>query len=138
MLKASGFFSTDKINISGVECSPLEFTSKLLINEWKLGATEPELTVMRITLCGKNKNGEQEKIVYDLYDEYNPETQTSSMARTTGYTATAAANMILGNLFNEKGVFPPELIGHNENCFSFIMSYLKERKVIYTKSSQII
>ncbi|MEI8052953.1 MAG: saccharopine dehydrogenase C-terminal domain-containing protein [Bacteroidota bacterium] len=138
MLKASGFFSTEKINISGVECSPLEFTSKLLINEWKLGETEPELTVMRISLSGKNKKGEQEKIVYDLYDEYNPETQTSSMARTTGYTATAAANMMLENLFIAKGVFPPELIGHDEKCFSFIMNYLKERKVIYTKTSQIL
>ncbi len=138
MLKASGFFSTEKINISGVECSPLEFTSKLLINEWKLGATEPELTVMRITLTGKNNNGHQEKVTYDLYDEYNPETQTSSMARTTGYTATAAANMVLENLFTEKGIFPPELIGHDEKCFDFIMNYLKERKVIYTKTSQLV
>ncbi len=138
MLKASGFFSTEKINISGVECSPLEFTSKLLINEWKLGATEPELTVMRITLVGKNKNNVTEKITYDLYDEYNPETQISSMARTTGYTATAAANMVLENLFTEKGIFPPELIGHDEKCFSFIMNYLKERNVIYNKTIQLI
>ena len=138
VLKESGFFDTKKITISGTEISPLEFTSKILINEWKLGDTEPELTVMRITLVGKNKNGVTEKIIYNLYDEYNPQTQTSSMARTTGYTATAAANMILENLFTEKGVFPPELIGHNEHCFNFIMTYLRERNVIYKKTTESI
>jgi saccharopine dehydrogenase-like NADP-dependent oxidoreductase len=93
---------------------------------------------MRITLVSKNKNNVTEKITYDLYDEYNPETQTSSMARTTGYTATAAANLVLENLFTEKGIFPPELIGHDEKCFSFIINYLKERNVIYNKTTQLI
>jgi lysine 6-dehydrogenase len=53
------------------------------------------------------------------------------MARTTGYTATAATNMILAGLFTEKGVFPPELIGKNENCFGYILNYLKERNINY-------
>jgi saccharopine dehydrogenase-like NADP-dependent oxidoreductase len=53
------------------------------------------------------------------------------MARTTGYTATAAANMILDGLFNEKGVFPPELIGKHENCFNYILNYLKDRGIYY-------
>jgi len=69
--------------------------------------------------------------VCNLYDEYSAETQTSSMARTTGYTATAAANMVLAGLFTEKGVFPPELIGKNENCFSYIFNYLKKRNINY-------
>jgi saccharopine dehydrogenase-like NADP-dependent oxidoreductase len=66
-----------------------------------------------------------------LYDEYDPVSKTSSMARTTGYTCTAAVNIVLNNLFNEKGVFPPELIGRHEICFSFILNYLKERNIIY-------
>ena len=55
------------------------------------------------------------------------------MARTTGYTATAAANLFLDELFKEKGVFSPELVGKHENCFNYILNYLKERKVIYNK-----
>ena len=82
-------------------------TSKILFNEWKLGEKEEELTVMRVTVKGKNKNGELEEVVYNLYDEYNSETNTASMSRTTGYTATAAANMFLDGLFKEKGIFPP-------------------------------
>lgn len=138
VLKESGFFSHNKINVGGVEVSPLDFTSKILFSEWKLGETEEELTVMRVTVQGENENGEVEKVVYDLYDEYSNETQTSSMARTTGYTATAAANMILEGLYTEKGVFPPELVGKHERCFNFMMNYLKDRNIHYKKTSTIL
>lgn len=135
VLKDSGFFSEKKIMLNGIEISPLDFTSKILFDEWKLGETEEELTVMRVTLKGENENGEIEEIVYNLYDDYCPETQTSSMARTTGYTATAVANLFLEGLFTEKGVFPPELIGKHEICFKYILNYLKDRNVNYVKNT---
>ena len=137
VLKDSGFFSEKKIMVNGTEISPLDFTSKILFGEWKLGETEAELTIMRVTLKGENTNGEIEEVVYNLYDEYCPETQTSSMARTTGYTATAVASMFLEGLFTEKGVFPPELIGKHEACFEYIIAYLKERNVNYVKTQTI-
>ncbi|WP_299523113.1 saccharopine dehydrogenase C-terminal domain-containing protein [uncultured Lutibacter sp.] len=133
VLKESGFFSEEKLMINGVEVSPLDFTSKILFNEWKLGDTEEEITVMRITLKGINEKGEQKTIVYNLHDEYCSKTNTSSMARTTGYTATAAANMFLDGLFSEKGVFPPELIGNKKGVFEYILNYLKERNITYIK-----
>jgi lysine 6-dehydrogenase len=133
VLKASGFFSEEKIMINGTEVSPLDFTSKVLFNEWKLGDTEEEITVMRITLKGVNENGKQKTIIYNLHDEYCAKTNSSSMARTTGYTATATANMFLDGLFKEKGVFPPELVGKYEACFNYILSYLKKRNVIYNR-----
>ncbi len=138
VLKESGFFQEGKIEVNSTEISPLEFTSKILFDEWKLEENEEELTIMRITIKGENPNGEKEMIVYDLYDEYNVNTHASSMARTTGYTATAAANMFLEGLFNEKGVFPPELVGKYDACFKYILRYLKDRDVIYEKSSNII
>jgi lysine 6-dehydrogenase len=138
VLKDSGFFSENKIIINGTEISPLDFTSKILFNEWKLGETEEELTVMRVTLKGENKNGETEIVVYNLYDEYCSETQTSSMARTTGYTATAVANLFLEGLFTEKGIFPPELIGKHETCFNYILSYLAARNVHYIKTQTVL
>jgi len=137
VLKASGFFNEEKIDINGSQISPLAFTSKILINEWKLGESEEEFTVMRVTLKGENANGKREEIVYNLYDEYCKDTLTSSMARTTGYTATAVANLFLEGLFSEKGIFPPELIGKDEICFDYILSYLEERDIHYTKNSTI-
>jgi saccharopine dehydrogenase-like NADP-dependent oxidoreductase len=135
VLKESGFFDTEKIEIDGQEFSPLDLTSRVLFKEWKLEPEEEELTVMRITISGENEKGTKEQIVYDLHDEYCSETKTSSMARTTGYTATGAANMFLEGLFSEKGVFPPELIGKHEVCTSFILDYLKDRGVEYRKKS---
>ena len=82
---------------------------------------------------GPNKKGIEKTIVYNLHDEYCSKTNTSSMARTTGYTATATANMFLDGLFKEKGVFPPELVGKYEACFNYILSYLKKRNVIYNR-----
>jgi saccharopine dehydrogenase-like NADP-dependent oxidoreductase len=138
VLKESGFFSEDKIKVNDNSISPLEFTSKILFNEWKLGETEEELTVMRVTVKGENFKGQIEEVVYHLHDEYCNETQTSSMARTTGYTATAAANLFLEGLFIEKGVFPPELVGKHEACFDYFIKYLEERNIHYIKTVRII
>ena len=135
VLKESGFFDEEEINVNGAKVSPLEFTCKVLFKEWKLEETEEEITVMRVTLKGKNENGRIQEIVYELHDEFCKKTQTSSMARTTGYTATAAANMFLNGLFSEKGVFPPELVGKHEACFHYIIKYLEERNIYYKKTS---
>jgi len=138
VLKESGFFSETPINVNGATISPLQFTSNVLFNEWKLGETEEELTVMRVTVKGKNKKGQIEEVTYNLHDEYCAKTKTASMSRTTGYTATAAANLFLDGFFTEKGVFPPELVGKHEACFNYFIEYLEARDVCYSKSSKII
>lgn len=135
VLKESGFFSEEQIDFNGNSIAPLDFTSKILFNEWKLNENEEELTVMRITLKGKNKKGQIERIEYNLHDEYCTESNTSSMARTTGYTATAAANLFLEGMFNDKGVFPPELLGKHKDCFEYFLHYLEERGIHYVKTS---
>lgn len=127
-LKQSGFFNEEKILIEGTELSPLQFTSKLLLNEWKLGETEEELTVMKVLLHGEGKTVE-----YNLLDKYDGATQTSSMARTTGYTCTAAVHLIAKNMVTKKGVFPPELLGDDKLAFDFVLNYLKERNVNWVK-----
>ncbi|PKP26217.1 MAG: saccharopine dehydrogenase [Bacteroidetes bacterium HGW-Bacteroidetes-2] len=136
VLKNSGFFNEENIMVNGVSISPLEFSSKILFNEWKLGDTEEEITVMRITIKGTDKKGKNKTIIYSLYDEFCKETNASSMARTTGYTATAAANLFLDGIFTEKGVFPPELVGKHESCFTYFLHYLKERNVQYIKTEK--
>ena len=130
-LQQAGFFETTPLHINDMDITPLEFTSKLLLNEWKLGPREEEFTVMKVIVKGEGKT-----IEYNLLDRYDPVTKTSSMARTTGYTCTAAVNLITKGLFTEKGVFPPELVGKNKGCFDFVMQYLKERNVIWKKSER--
>jgi lysine 6-dehydrogenase len=127
LIKA-GFLNTATINFKGQQIAPMEFTSALLFDQWKLDSTEEEFTLMSIVIKGEGKT-----ISYELYDEYDSNTQTSSMSRTTGYACTATLNMIANGLFTAKGVFPPELVGHDAACFNFIMGYLKQRGIIYTK-----
>jgi saccharopine dehydrogenase-like NADP-dependent oxidoreductase len=129
-LKAAGFFDTTALQMHGLEISPLEFTSKLLVNEWKSGPEEQEFTIMKVILKGEGKT-----IEYNLLDRYDAATKTSSMARTTGYTCTAAVNLIAEKIFAEKGVYPPELVGKDKKCFDFIIDYLEERKVKIKKTA---
>lgn len=127
-LQQAGFFDTKSVRINDTAITPLDFTSTLLVNEWKLGLEEEEFTIMKVIVKGEGKTVE-----YDLLDRYDTATKTSSMARTTGYTCTAAVNLIAKGFFTEKGVFPPELIGKNKTCFDFVLAYLKNRGVIWKK-----
>lgn len=132
-LKEAGFFKEEPVLFHGVEISPLHFASHLLVKQWKLGETEKELTVMRVIVDG-HKDKQFHRVEYNLLDMYDEATQTSSMARTTGYTCTAAVHLLHNNMFTAKGVFPPEYIGKDKGCFDFVLQYLKERGVHWVKS----
>ena len=103
-------------------------TIKNLFKEWKLEPGEIEFTLLKVELQTNDKT-----INYELYDEYDNVNNITSMARTTGYTATASINLILENLFTEKGVFPPESVSNNKKIFNFILKYLSKRKVFLNK-----
>ncbi|MDA3953139.1 MAG: saccharopine dehydrogenase NADP-binding domain-containing protein [Bacteroidales bacterium] len=136
-LKAAGFLDQEPLKVKGQEFVPFDITSEILFKAWKLNPEDKEFTIMRIVVQGE-ENGVNKEIVYDLYDEYDPIEKLSSMARTTGFTATATADMILNNVFNEKGIFPPELVGKNEVCYNYILNYLKERNINYIKTEREI
>jgi lysine 6-dehydrogenase len=134
-LEKAGFFDKTPITINNTAIRPIDFTSKVLIKNWKLSPDEEEFTVMRIILEGKIK-GKKKQIRYDLYDEYDKVTGLSSMARTTGFTATSSVELVLKKMFSEKGVFPLELVGKDKGCFEFVIDYLKDRNIIYVKTEK--
>lgn len=132
-----GLFDEHPINYKGMDISPLDFVSQILFKQWKLGLNEEEFTIGRNIVTGI-ENGQKKRITYDVYDTYDAATQTSSMSRTTGYTCTAAVNLLINNMFSYKGVFPPELVGGKEGCFDFVVNYLKERNVVYKKTEELL
>ena len=113
---------------------PIDVTSKILFKEWKLAPGDEELTVMKVILHG-TEDGNPKKIEYNLLDRYDITTGISYMSRSTGYTCTAAANLIAQKIFAKKGVYPPELIASTAGCFQFVMDYLKARGVNWIKNS---
>ncbi len=130
ILRETGFFSQDKIDINGVKIRPLNLTAKLLIPKWKLEEGERDFTIMRVIVEGK-KEGKKVKYTYDLYDEYDEKTKIHSMARVTGYTATVVAEMILNGMYKKIGISPPEYIGKTPDLLAFILERLKNKGVIY-------
>ncbi len=130
VLRESGFFSYDEIDVNGSKIRPVDVTAKLLFPKWKLKPGEEDFTVMRIRIEGE-EDGVPKNLEYYLLDKYDRENQIISMARTTGYTCTAVANLVLEGNFNRKGINPPEYVGEQEDNFKFVISYLEERRVVY-------
>ncbi len=85
---------------------PLAVTGKLLFDQWQLQPGEEDFTVMRLVLVGQ-KDGQRLRYTFDLLDSYDARTNTTSMARTTGYTCALVARQVLGGQFAQPGVCPP-------------------------------
>jgi saccharopine dehydrogenase-like NADP-dependent oxidoreductase len=130
VLRETGFFSYDEIEVNGMRIRPIDVTAKLLFPKWKLQPGEEEFTVMRIRISGVEK-GRKKLYEYNLLDRTSRTTNTLSMARTTGYTCTAAANLVIDGKYSKKGISPPEFLGEDEGNFNFVMDYLNERGVNY-------
>ncbi len=133
VLRESGFFSYNKVDVNGTLIRPIDLTAKLLFPIWQLKEGEEDYTIMRIKVEGI-ENGKPIGYQYDLLDKYDRESKTISMARTTGYTCTAAVNLLLESKYNKIGITPPEFIGEDLACYQYIMNYLSERNVLYRKS----
>ena len=134
VLRESGFFSYNEIEVNGVKVRPVDVTAKLLFPKWKLKPDEEDFTVMRIRIAGEEA-GVSKKLEYYLLDRFDKENQVISMARTTGFTCTAVANLVLSGAYSRKGISPPEFVGEQPAHFEFILNYLKERNVNYNVGS---
>lgn len=126
--REAGFFSDEPIDVGGIAVTPRAFTSKILFDQWKLQPGEPELTIMRVTVEGI-ENGKAVRHVYLLDDRGDAATQTSSMARTTGYTCTGMVECLLDGSWTKPGVTPPERIGQTEGMWPKILAHLAARQV---------
>lgn len=133
VLRELGYFSTRAVEVNGQPVRPIDLTAALLFPQFKLEPGEGEFTVMRVTIRGIED--QQERCYhYDLYDTYDAESDTTSMARTTGYTCTGVARMILRGMVDEPGVIPPERIAQKEENYRFLLRHLEERGVWYRQS----
>ena len=132
VLRESGFFSQDEIEINGVKIKPIDFTSKLLFPMWELKEGDEEFTVMKVIVEGE-KDKKKIRYTFNLLDRHDKKTNIHSMARTTGYTATTMVRLLAKGMFDQKGICPPEYIGQNSECVDFVLNGLKEKGVIYNK-----
>ena len=137
VLRDTGFFSKEPILINGVMISPLEFTSRLLFPKWKLQEGEEDLTVMQVITEGL-KNGIRQRFTWDLFDKFDKATGIHSMARTTGYTATMVARLLIKGLYNKKGISAPEFLGKDAGIVNFLLDGLRERGIVYKETHEFM
>ncbi|HEY6436666.1 MAG TPA: saccharopine dehydrogenase C-terminal domain-containing protein [Ignavibacteriaceae bacterium] len=123
-----GFFGDKEIEINGKRIKPVELTSKLLFSFWLPEIGEQDFTILDVLIEGKEKE-KKSSHRYFIFDSYDTAEHNSSMARTTGFTCCAAARFLLENNYDRRGICPPEFLGENENCFNYIISYLKNKRI---------
>ena len=83
---------------------------------------------MRIVVDGM-EGGKKVRYTYNMLDYYHPDTETSSMARTTGYTCAGMVRLVARDLWREPGVAAPEMVGRNEACVAAMIKHLEDRDV---------
>ena len=128
MLKQSGFFREDYVNVNGKKVRPIDVSAKLLLPLWHLNDEDKEFTVLKIIIRGK-ENNKRKEYKYHLFDQFDENTRITSMARTTGYTCSSVARLLLDNQYSRKGISPPEFIGANDKCYEKVIKDLEERKI---------
>jgi saccharopine dehydrogenase-like NADP-dependent oxidoreductase len=129
IFKEAGFLNASPIQVEGASVRPIDVTASLISPLWKYEPGESDLTVMRLIISGV-EDGKPTTYTYDMYDEYDPATDTPSMARTTGFTCTAVTRLVLEGGYSQKGISPPEFVGQAEGCRESVKRYLEDRGVL--------
>lgn len=117
-LRDAGFFAPDVRPMLETVCR----------RAWRFAPGEADLTVMRLLFEGATAQGPA-RLTFDLVDHYDPASGLLSMARTTGFTAAAAARLILEGRFRRPGVHPPEALGFEPELYEAMVAMLEERGV---------
>lgn len=128
IFRETGFFSLEPIEVGGHTLRPRDMTAALLFPKWTYDEGEADLTVMRVRASG-TRNGAPGRFTFDFVDRYDPATGLRSMSRSTGFTATAVAGLILDGTFREPGVHMPEALGTRPGVLARVIDYLQARGV---------
>jgi len=128
VLMKSGFFSQKPIEVEGVKVRPIDVTAKLLLPIWELKKGDEDFTIMRAKIQGYEE-GEFAIYEYNMFDKYDQKSGIHSMSRSTGFSCTAVAELILDGSIKKHGIIAPEAIADQEGLFSRIVNYLEDRGV---------
>jgi len=126
-LRDCGLFSRQLIRINDQEITPRDILEVLLDDKMKLGK-EKDVTLMRIIVKGK-KSGRPQAHLFEMIDRYDSNKGYTSMAKTTSFPASIAAQMIVSDTIRQRGCLFPENIFHAK-LYKPFMEALKTRGVI--------
>jgi saccharopine dehydrogenase-like NADP-dependent oxidoreductase len=125
MLRETGFFSREPLKLGRQSVIPIEVTSRLLFDAWQPDGEGRDVAVMRVTLRG-SLQGRHITTTIDLFDEYDEQTHTTAMARTTGYTCAAVTRLVLDGTYRDPGIRPMEFLGADKEVYRRLFSDLAD------------
>jgi lysine 6-dehydrogenase len=107
-----GLLETDPVSFDGKFIVPRAFVGKMLSDRMSLG-NEKDQTLLRIDVAGK-RDSKSVHHRYEMIDHYDTKQRMSSMARTTAFPCSIAAQMLGRGEVIRKGLVPPELAFRGE------------------------
>jgi saccharopine dehydrogenase-like NADP-dependent oxidoreductase len=128
VLRDTGFFSLDLLDVGGQKVRPRDVTAALLFPKWTFDEGEPDLTVMRVRVEGR-EGGHRVAYAWDYVDRFHEETGLRSMSRSTGYVAASVARLVARGGFRRPGVHPPETLGAIPGLLEGVLADLAARGV---------
>jgi len=128
VLRETGLFSKEFIDVGGTSVRPLDVTSRLLFPRWTYEDGEVDATVMRVIAHGR-RAGSSCRMQWTLFDQYDPRQECTSMSRTTAYPATIMVDEVLSGRVSHRGVLPPEVLGNDEALVQRVLAGLEARGV---------
>ena len=137
VFRESGFLNTAPLEVEGQTVRPIALTSQLLFEQWRLREGERDMTVMQVILEGI-QGAQRLRHTYSLLDRYDERTQTTAMARTTGYTCAIVARQVLDGLFTQKGICPPEYVGRTKGCYENLLAEYAKRGIQVTEAVSVL
>jgi saccharopine dehydrogenase-like NADP-dependent oxidoreductase len=126
VLRETGFFDTAPIQVGRAKVRPRDVTAALLFPRWRFEEGEADLTVMRVRVGGQ-KGRQPTVYAWDFVDRFDEATGLRSMSRSTGFTATAIARLLLDGTFRRPGVHPPETLGAIPGLLDRVLADLRAR-----------
>jgi lysine 6-dehydrogenase len=106
-----GLLESRPVHLDGQRIVPRKFVSKVVSKRIRLGK-EKDVTLLRVDVTGKRKGRPVHKR-YEMVDHYDRKRKLTSMARTTAFPCSVAAQMLGAGLIQKRGVVPPELVFDN-------------------------
>ncbi|RKL63683.1 saccharopine dehydrogenase [Thermoanaerobacteraceae bacterium SP2] len=103
-----GFLDRKPISVGKLQISPLEFCAALLggQKQFYYGPQERDVALIRVDVRGI-KDGKEQRVIYQVIDYRDLDTGLTAMSRTTGFTASIGAQLILKGKITKKGLLTP-------------------------------
>lgn len=101
-----GFLSEEPITVNGQSVIPRDFVIALLEPQIRYAPHERDVALIQVEARGV-RAGERVRNVFTVLDKRDLETGFTSMARTTGFTASIGAQLLLNGIIGDTGVLSP-------------------------------